>query len=214
MASSEEAFLRRQAASNPRRATAADTARAAETLAAAFQDDPVTTWIGRKDVRRDAGRRAMFHHLVSVLGLGGDEMWIAPDYSAAALWVPPAQADLKIPVMEELRLLRTLVAFTGWSGLGRANAFRKAADHHHPKDQPHFYLMSIGVDPRFQGQGLGSAILAATLAHVDAQHLPAYLESSNAKNVPLYRRHGFEVTSEFRPVDTAPPLWGMWRAAR
>lgn len=214
MASSEEAFLRRQAASHPRRATAADAGRAADTLAAAFANDPVTSWLGRKDGKRDAGRRRMFGHLVDVLGLGGNELWTSDDFSAVALWVPPAFADLRIPIMEELRLLRTMIGFTGWGGLGRASAFRQVADRFHPKDQPHFYLMTLGVDPRFQGEGLGSSILAATLAHVDAQHLPAYLESSSPKNVPLYRRHGFEVTNEFRPRGDGPPVWGMWRPAR
>ena len=214
MDNSDAIFLRRQAASNPRRAVVTDVARTADTLAAAFKDDPVTSWLGRKDTRRDEGRRAMFGHLVEVLGLGGNELWIADDYSAVALWVPPAQADLRIPILEELRLLRTMIRFTGLGGLGRASAFRQVADQHHPKDQPHFYLMTLGVDPRFHGQGLGSSLLAATLGHIDAQRLPAYLESSSPKNVPLYRRHGFEVISEFRPRGDGPPVWGMWRTAR
>jgi len=88
---------------------------------------------------------------------------------------------------------------------------RKAAEAHHPKTTPHFYLMTIGVDPKFQGQGLGGALLDATLAKIDAKGLPSYLESSNEKNVPLYRRHGYEVTKEFRPAPDAPPLWHVAR---
>jgi ribosomal protein S18 acetylase RimI-like enzyme len=214
MTSGDDVFARRQLASRPRRAVAADASRAADTLSAAFADDPVTSWIGRKDARRDIGRRGMFGHLVSALGIPGNELWIADDYSVAALWVPPGQADLKLKLLEEIRLIRTLVSFTGWTGLSRANAFRKATDAQHPKSEPHFYLMTIGVDPKFQGQGLGSALLGATLEHIDAQHMPAYLESSSPKNVPLYRRHGFEVMSEFRPREDGPPLWGMWRKAR
>jgi ribosomal protein S18 acetylase RimI-like enzyme len=156
----------------------------------------------------------MFTFLVGKLGLPGNELWTADDYSAAALWVPPERADLKLPWYEELMLFPTIVNFTSFGGLSRVDAFRKAADKHHPKDKKHFYLMTIGVDPRFQGQGLGSAILDATLAMIDAKGLPSYLESSNEKNVPLYKRHGYVVTSEFRPTPDAPPLWGMWREAR
>ena len=156
----------------------------------------------------------MFHFLVNNLGLPGNEVWTATDFSAAALWVPPENADLKQPFWQELKLIPTIISFTGIGGLSRVSAFRKVADANHPKTEPHFYLMSIGVDPRFQGQGLGSALLAATLSKIDAKRLPAYLESSSPKNVPLYRRHGFEVTQEFRPTEDAPPLWGMWRAAR
>ena len=212
-ATSDEIFSRRKSAAAPRRATAADAERVAATLSEAFTNDPVTSWIGRRDAKRDSGRLAMFRYLVSNLGLAGNEVWTADDFSVAALWVPPARADLKQPLWQELMMIPTLLHFTGFSGLSRVNAFRKAADVHHPKVQPHFYLMSIGVDPLFQGHGLGSAMLEATLAHIDRQKLPAYLESSSPKNVPLYRRHGFEVTKEFRPGQDGPPLWGMWRGA-
>jgi ribosomal protein S18 acetylase RimI-like enzyme len=214
MALDDAAFERRRLASKPKRATKDDRERVIDCLSAAFADDPVMSWIGRRDAKRDAGRRAMFTFLVGTLGIPGNELWTAADYSAAALWVPPERADLKLPWWRELALFPTIVKFTSLSGLSRVDAFRKAADAHHPKDKPHFYLMTIGVDPRFQGQGLGSALLEANLAAIDAKGLPAYLESSSPKNVPLYLRHGFAVTKEFRPAPDAPPLWGMWRPAK
>ncbi len=211
---SDEAFERRKRAADPRRASEEDRERVIDCLTAAFATDPVMSWIGRRDGRRDQGRRAMFGFLVGRLGLPGNELWTAVDYSAAALWIPPERAEMKLPWWQELQMLPTIVSFTSLSGLGRVDAFRKAAEKHHPKSRPHFYLMTIGVDPKFQGQGLGGALLDATLAKIDAKGLPSYLESSNEKNVPLYRRHGYEVTKEFRPAPDAPPLWGMWREAR
>jgi ribosomal protein S18 acetylase RimI-like enzyme len=211
---SDEVFARRQKAANPRRASAADRERVIDCLTAAFATDPVMAWIGRKDAKRDVGRRAMFGFLVGKLGLPGRELWTSDDYSAAALWVPPERADLKLPWWEELQLFPTIVSFTGIGGLGRVEAFRKTADAHHPKSRPHFYLMTIGVEPKFQGQGLGSALLDATLSAIDAKGLPSYLESSSPKNVPLYQRHGYVITKEFRPAPDAPPLWGMWREPR
>lgn len=212
--SADDIFERRKRAANPRRASIADREQVIDCLTAAFAGDPVMTWIGRKDAKRDIGRRAMFSFLVGKLGLPGRELWTADDFSAAALWIPPERADLKLPWWEELMLFPTIVTFTSLGGLNRVDAFRKAADKHHPKAKPHFYLMTIGVDPKFQGQGLGSALLDATLAMIDAKGLPSYLESSNEKNVPLYKRHGYEVTNEFRPAPDAPPLWGMWREPR
>ncbi len=210
----DEAFERRKRAANPKRATAADREQVIDCLAAAFANDPVMSWIGRRDAKRDRGRRAMFTFLVGKLGLPGNELWTASDYSAAALWVPPERADMKLPWWEELQMFPTIISFTSLSGLSRVDAFRKAADKHHPKTKPHFYLMTIGVDPRFQGQGLGSALLDANLAMIDAKGLPTYLESSNEKNVPLYKRHGYEVVNEFRPAPDGPMLWGMWREAK
>ena len=44
--------------------------------------------------------------------------------------------------------------------------------------------------------------------------LPAYLESSSPANVPLYRRHGFEVVEVLKATPDAPEMWAMWREAR
>jgi hypothetical protein len=43
--------------------------------------------------------------------------------------------------------------------------------------------------------------------------MPAYLESSNKRNIALYGRHGFEVTSEV-VIAVGPRIWPMWREPR
>ena len=55
-------------------------------------------------------------------------------------------------------------------------------------------------------------IIAA--AFIDAEGLPAYLESSKESNLAFYGRHGFEVTGEIRTPRAGPTLWLMWRGAR
>ncbi|MGH3628082.1 MAG: hypothetical protein ACRDRL_11675, partial [Sciscionella sp.] len=54
-----------------------------------------------------------------------------------------------------------------------------------------WYLAVIGA--ALQGEGVGSALLAPRLGLIDG---PAYLESSNEANIPLYERFGFRVTGE------------------
>jgi len=84
----------------------------------------------------------------------------------------------------------------------------------HPKEPAHWYLGYLGTRCDSQGQGLGSAMLREVLEPADAAGVPAYLESSNERNLTLYRRHGFEVVEEIRALGTGPTIWRMWRDPR
>jgi ribosomal protein S18 acetylase RimI-like enzyme len=66
---------------------------------------------------------------------------------------------------------------------------------------------------RRRAEGLGSALLAQVLARVDADGMPAYLESSSERNLAWYGRHGFEVTGEVA-IPGGPRIWPMWREPR
>jgi ribosomal protein S18 acetylase RimI-like enzyme len=85
-------------------------------------------------------------------------------------------------------------------------------DKYHPHE-PHWYLPMIGVDPIQQGRGFGSVLLQHALAVCDRDGMPAYLESSNPKNVPLYQRHGFEVTGTVQ-AGSSPTIFPMLRRPR
>jgi ribosomal protein S18 acetylase RimI-like enzyme len=79
--------------------------------------------------------------------------------------------------------------------------------------EPHYYLFAIGTDPAHQGRGMGSSLLAPMLARCDAERKPAYLESSNGRNVPFYRRHGFENIGTIA-LERGPSLTRMRRTPR
>jgi predicted acetyltransferase len=72
----------------------------------------------------------------------------------------------------------------------------------------------IGSDPTFRGEGYAHALMKSRLDRCDAEHAPAYLESSSPDNVPYYERFGFEVTGELVVPDGGPTLWPMWRQPR
>ena len=83
---------------------------------------------------------------------------------------------------------------------------------YHP-EEPHWYLAALGVDIKAQGKGMGSILMKHALARVDRERKPAYLESSNPRNIPFYQRHGFEVTGDAQ-AGACPPVTFMLRAAR
>lgn len=185
----------------------------AGTLAAAFQHDPVMSWILPEPDRRAAGLPLFFATVARHIFLPADasDLALRPDGSVggAALWTPPNHPDPS-PLTE----LRTLPGI--WRALGRRTlAGKQVGDllkKNHPTE-PHWYLAMLGSAPDVRGKGYGHALLHSRLDRVDADHAAAYLESSNPVNVPYYERFGFVVTGELQ-IPGGPTLWPMLRAAR
>jgi ribosomal protein S18 acetylase RimI-like enzyme len=197
---------------NLRRATVDDAARLARLFAAAFSRDPLFNWLARPGARALALQR-FFYWLLRERTLPHGETWMRPDGYAAAAWVPPYFEAKPASLREEMSLLPAIWGLTGLPRLARGAAMAAAMEHAHPKE-PYFYLAFIGVAPRFQGSGMGSALLAETLARVDAAGAPAFLENSNPRNIKLYERLGFRVVHEVTARRDAPPLYAMWRPAK
>lgn len=206
-----EIIALRRGSETPVRAGVADLQGVAEDLSAAFATDPMFDWFMRDDAKRDAARLRLFKRLVG-MALADGEVLRPASGGAASIWLPSESLGPS-SLIEELRVIPTILAATGFSRLSRMSAMRAAMDKHHPTE-PHVYLWFVGVRPEAQGLGVGSRLLSAGLARVDALGLPAYLESSSPANVPLYRRHGFEVTREIQPRPDSPVMWAMWREPR
>jgi ribosomal protein S18 acetylase RimI-like enzyme len=200
----------RRGAEQPVLAGKADLGGVAADLADAFADDVMMDWLLRPDAGRDRGRLGFFDFIVRRLAFGVGRIERPAMGGAAAIWLP-SEALVPTPLLTELRALPTLLRATGLARFGRLSALRETLDAHHPMGRPHAYLMFLGVARAAQGHGVGSRLLKVGTDRCDAAGLPAYLETQTARNIALYRRHGFAVTGETRPRPDAPPLWSMWR---
>lgn len=158
--------------------------------------DPVTYLTVMPDIVRAFGGNGFAHGTVHLLDTG----------LAAAMWLPPGvhpDSERMAALIEKHAPERILPDMM--------QVFEQM-DAYHPKG-PHWYLPLIGVDPACQGRGFGSALLRYALERCDAERLPAYLESSNPKNIPLYERHGFEIIGNIQ-VGSSPSLVPMLRRPR
>jgi ribosomal protein S18 acetylase RimI-like enzyme len=183
----------------------AEQARAIAALTMAFANDPAVRWLfpeARQYLRHFpdfawafAGR-AFDHGTVDNL----------EGHSAAALWLPPNVGPDEAAVGEVLQ------AGVSEARLPEVFAMLEQMGAFHPTE-PHWYLPMIGVDPSEQGSGCGSALLRRGLARCDAAGLPAYLESTSLRNVPLYERFGFKVVGQIK-TKNAPPIVPMVRPAQ
>ena len=201
---------------NARPGQKADITALAHVLGRAFYDDPVAMWITPDDNQRAAHLNKFFGAVTRHHHLAGGGVEVAHDESAigaAALWDPPGR--WRQTPREQLMMVP---AFIRGFGL-RLSVGRKFGEllelmkRHHP-EEPHWYLAVIGSDPTVRGKGFGQLLMRSRLDRVDAEHAPAYLESSKPENVPYYERFGFEVTGEIILPDGGPVLWPMWRAPR
>ncbi|MBA3810105.1 MAG: GNAT family N-acetyltransferase [Caulobacteraceae bacterium] len=186
-------------------AGAAEADAVVDSLTLAFSSDPVSRHLW-PDARTYL---ASFPRFARAFGGGAFALgtaWRGQGDEGAALWLPPGAE----PDQEALAaLVESTVAPEARDGV--YGTLEQMAVYH-PTDT-HWYLPMIGVDPARQGRGVGSALLKETLKEVDQARLPAFLESSNPRNMPLYERHGFEVLGEIKVADF-PTLWPMLRAAR
>ena len=196
-----------------RPASKADVRELSRTLARAFYDDPVMIWLLPDEKPRTAQLCRVFatmtrhHHLAR----GGVEVASdGPDIGAAALWDPPNQ--WQETRRAQLAMTPTFLRVFGLRSM-RGRAVQELMKREHP-EEPHWYLGVIGSDPAVRGKGYGQALMRSRLDRVDAEHAPAYLESTKADNVPYYQRFGFEVSGEIVLPDGGPTMWPMWRNPR
>jgi ribosomal protein S18 acetylase RimI-like enzyme len=188
-----------------RTTTDSDESAVIDTIVLAFAADPVTRWAWA-DPRQYLATMPGFTRAFGGGAFAYNSAHCTAGYAGAALWLPPG-AHPDEQAMGEI-LERTVADAI------RADLFTifEQMGGHHP-DGPHWYLPMIGVDPAHQDQGHGSALLQHALEQCDRDHLPAYLESTNPRNIPLYQRHGFEAIGTIQ-VGSSPPLIPMLRQAR
>ena len=193
-----------------RKATLADAPRLSAVMARAFDDDPVANWFCAQDKRR--ARRILDFMDISLkkMTLPFGEVYTTDDMDGGAFWTPPGK--WKLGILQQLLLTPQVAKCATWKRLPKVMSGLNGIEKEHPS-APHYYLLALGVEPELQGEGIGTQLMAPVLEKADRERMPAYLESSKEKNLPLYERNGFKVTKE-HTIKDGPKIWLMWRDPR
>jgi ribosomal protein S18 acetylase RimI-like enzyme len=186
-------------------AAGSDRARVLSVITLAFATDPMVRWT----LPDPTAYLAVMPDLADAFGGGGfahEGVLLADDAAGAAMWLPPGvhpdqqrMGELMGPYLSEA-VARDIGA-----------VFEQMAAYH--PDEPHWYLPLIGVDPERQGRGYGAALMRVATERCDRDGVPAYLESSNPRNISLYLRHGFEILGTIQ-VGGSPEMVPMLRRPR
>jgi ribosomal protein S18 acetylase RimI-like enzyme len=179
--------------------------RSIATLVAAFIADPFIRWMFP-----DPKQYSDYFPLVLKHFAGGafehSSAYRSDDFMATALWLPPGvspdEEAVGAVMQEGVAAKLQKEVFEALEQIGGG----------HP-EEAHWYLPVIGVDPRSQGRGYGSMLLARGLEICDRDHVAAYLEATNAASIPLYQRFGFKVFGQIQ-VGSSPAITPMFRPAR
>ena len=205
-----------------RRATRADLTQLSVTAVRAFGADPVMRWLYPDDDEYFAPGGEVMRGAMTTW-IEHNEVWCTDDAAALAVWIQPGRPEAPentdpslVPPppdrLERFGIIGPLMA-----------------EHTPPED--HWYLQLLATHPDWQRQGLGAALMAAKFEQADAEGLPCHLETETVVNVAYYRRHGFEVHTEFDiptgahehrfssfdadpATEVGPHMWGMLRTPR
>lgn len=173
-----------------------------DVLKLAFAADPVSRWIW-PEPHRYLSSVESFAKAYGGKAFSNKTAYFVGNYSGVALWLPP-NVDPDVDTMMEI------LQMTGSEDAKRIGpeVFEKMGNFH--PNEPHWYLPLLGVDPLYHGKGAGTALMEHATAAFDKENILAYLESSNERNISLYRRHGFELLGTIQ-VSTSPSIFPMIR---
>jgi len=173
-------------------------------LVLAFATDPVARWM------YDDPHQYLLYvpRLFRALGTSSFEARAAQRTTdgLVALWLPPGVHG------DEGPLEAVIAESVAGEKQAEVGSVFERTEHYRPAE-PHWYLSLIGVEALHRNKGCGAALLQHGLRQCDREHRAAYLWSSNAQNISLYQRHGFEIVNTIQ-AGSSPCIFPMLRQAR
>lgn len=109
-----------------------------------------------------------------------------------------------------LRMVSGSLKYSSLATMKKIKGLMRVAESMRPL-QPYWYILVVGVDPRYQGRNFGGRILGGIIEKAEGQGVRIYLECSNPRSLDFYGKHGFEVVQEIVPFAGGPPIWGVER---
>jgi len=178
-------------------------------LTAAFQEDPVLSYLFEDEEQRPLMLAAFFANRLA--SRNETDRLLVPSGSdarnAAALWEAPEKDSENDSSFNAV--VAAGISLLGQDWISDRLANLRVLGEAKPKDR-HWYLSFVGTRPESRGKGLASTLIESVTNICDKEKIPAYLESSNPDNVSLYESHGFRVTGEV-VIKDGPKVPLMWR---
>ncbi|MEH6650576.1 MAG: N-acetyltransferase [Motiliproteus sp.] len=174
------------------------------TILLGFSADPIERWLWPE--AKDYLNCIPLYDAFAGGAITAGSAYVTDNFESVALWFPPGEGP------NEEKVIEILNSTVKEDTLKDAIIMFEAMDEFHP-DEPCWYLPLIAVDPAHQGCGFGTELMKRALNRCDQDGLPAYLESTNPRNISLYERYGFEKMGEVQ-TGSSPVMTPMIRSPR
>jgi ribosomal protein S18 acetylase RimI-like enzyme len=185
--------------------------KAAEMISRAFHDDPLYAYIIPDESDKEKYFPYIFKAYIWYCLQYGEVYASSSNLEGIALWVPSEFAYI---TPERSKECGDDVFFyrLGKKYLERLSITSHANDVHEQLiKEPHTYLLTIAVDPKFQRKGIGRKLLLPMMEYLDENKLKCYLDTNKEPNVLYYQKFGFRVLKEFEIEKTGILNWSMFR---
>lgn len=188
---------------------------AAQVIAQAFVEDPLTTFMLPLRATRAKTLYKFFHPYSEINIKNKRGFGSGIPLQGVAFWKSPEQNNVSVSINALASFLPLL--FTMYPiGYVRARSILQTIDelHNHHATAPHFYLDNIGVLPSARNKGISSKLIRPILEVADSQKSFVYTDTVTRSNVALYQHFGFQCMEE-RPVgSTGITVWSLLRSPR
>ena len=196
---------------NVRVATHDDLDAVVETLTTAFRTDPVWGPYSFPDPDTQVEKSRRFWRILATIEIRFGWTLVTPECESVAVWIPPGVAEMSAE--EGAAFDAFAVELLGAEQAAVVMDAFGALDDNHPHEPPHYYLSLLATHDDHRGKGVGQELLAASLERIDADGMPAYLESTNPGNNHRYERAGFEPHGRIT-LPNGHVITTMWREGR
>ena len=182
-----------------------------EVLSDAFQEDPVFSKLIPNDKERHKTLFKIFkfqikyclkHGIVlSTSNLKGISLWFPPKNVFISIWKSIKSGSL------------SLIFKIKWKNLDILRKYDGFSEYLHKKlaPNPHWYLSTIGIDPKHQGKGIGRRMLSFMVKKIAKDQKTIFLETNSRRNVKLYKHFGFRNLHKVLTPGTNIYHWSMIR---
>lgn len=161
-------------------------------LTKSFDTNQSVNYIVKQDKKRVQRVRSLMDYSFDACNLFGD-VFLSDDKKACALITYP---DKKKTTLKSILLdIKLILSSVGLKNIKKTLVRESLIK----KIQPNvlkYYLWFIGVDPEYQNEGIGSVLLNEIIEDSEQKKRLIYLETSTLKNLPWYKKFGFQVYHE------------------